>query len=166
MKTNKIKITETQLIGLIRETCEHVIREQEFDKKLNECISKSIKKVLNERNYSFTQHGYYTFEPYAYCDDEQEIILRKLGFKEEYNLKFEREVVHEDMVMYYSDGSGYPGYDGSDYFELVDDDNLYQDLEKLKSVDETLYDFISEMIDKIKEDDVDWVGPDYPEYDD
>lgn len=88
---------------------------------------------------------------------------------EGFSISFEASAtsIHEDMVKYYPDGSGYPGYDGIediDYtiLSVVDEDGNELELndegypvnwteEQVKALDKALSDFL---------DNVDW---DYPE---
>lgn len=81
--------------------------------------------------------------------------------------------VHEDMVMYYKDGSGYPGYDGIEDVDytinsITDEDGKELELndegypvnwteEQVKALDRALSDFL---------DNVNWnyPEPDYPDY--
>ena len=88
------------------------------------------------------------------------------------SLEAEATSIHEDMVMYYKDGSGYPGYDGIEDIEytinsIVDEDGNELELndegfpvnwseEQIKTFDAAINSFL---------DNVDWEYPDpyYPE---
>ena len=71
--------------------------------------------------------------------------------------------IHEDMVMYYKDGSGYPGYDGIEDYEwtinsITDENGNEVSLteEQMTELDDAICDYL---------DDVDWEYPEDP-YDD
>ena len=80
--------------------------------------------------------------------------------------------VHEDMVMYYKDGSGYPGYDGIEDVDytinsITDEDGKELQLndegypvdwteEQVKALDRAIDDYLDSV-------DWDYPEPDYPE---
>lgn len=102
----------------------------------------------------------------TYCNEDWEWE----GFS--VSLEAEATSIHEDMVMYYKDGSGYPGYDGIEDIEytinsIVDEDGNELELndkgfpvnwseEQVKALDNAINGFL---------DGVEWEYPDpyYPE---
>ena len=106
------------------------------EKELNNLIKESVCKVLKQI-------------------DEID-CLEENNIRSDYMLSFERTLVTEPMVMYYSDGSGYPGSVDSEDFELVRDDSLFSDMSIIKDTCPELYNKIIDEIDNIDEEEMDW----------
>ena len=130
------------------------------EKELNNLIKESVCKVLKQINESVSrerQIAEISFNPYDYCEEDDEIdCLEENNIRSDYMLSFERTLVTEPMVMYYSDGSGYPGSVDSEDFELVRDDSLFSDMSIIKDTCPELYNKIIDEIDNIDEEEMDW----------